>query len=103
MSDRIKKRLSNQTAWLYSSIFAAMLPWLGNFLTALLYPVNADHRVEIRQAAGIVLLLSVVALIVAMIALFKVKGRKKLIVLTATISTIFIGYVALFSYMWLGQ
>ena len=103
MSNQIEKKINNQYMWLYASVSAALLPWLGNFLTTLLYPIDEDHIVEIRQAAGIVLLLSIIALFLAIAALFKVGGMKRIIILATIVPTIFIGYMALFSYSWLGQ
>ena len=96
-----KKEASSKNVWAWASVATALSPWAGNFLISLLYPADAENRDEIRQASGIIFLVSVMALIVALTALVKVRGRLKIVVLLTVVPTIFIGYLALFSHTWL--
>lgn len=94
-------KVSTSKMWLVASIVATLVPWVGNFIIGSLYPVDGLHNNEISQASGILTLTSLAALILILVALFHVKGKSKLIVIVGIASTLYVGYLAFFSYTWL--
>lgn len=53
---------------------------------------------NISKMSGALTLVSLIALVLIVIALFHVKGKLKLIVIAGIVSTIYVGYMAFFSY-----
>lgn len=97
--------------WLWGSVASAIVPWIGAlWIRSVHQSYSIDELVRrtgminghVSQMSGKLVLVCVVCLIVAATALFFVKGKRKLIVVAALLSTIYVGYIALFSYTLLG-
>lgn len=73
-----------------------MVPWASSFLIGALSGEGNNRAVS--HAAGMVVWVSIIGLVLTIVALFYVKGKRKLIVFTACTSIIIIGYLALFTH-----
>lgn len=103
----MSNREKNSKLWLRIAVVAALAPWVGNLLISKFYqPYSMDMSVadiakingNISKMSGALTLVSLIALVLIVIALFHVKGKLKLIVIAGIVSTIYVGYMAFFSY-----
>lgn len=97
----------NSKVWLWMVVIAAVVPWLGNVVIGVIYRSysqempDTEINNQLSQMSGILTLVSLVALVLMITALFRLKGKLKLIAIAGIASTLFVGYLAFFSYTWL--